>query len=197
MIVKTRTNNRIAYFHTFSTRPPPQHHQSQCRPPGSRAPKRQDPHEPQRTHPASNDVSRNTRNGSTRTHLLHTLADVPVHEGTLGVEEVELVVWTGKRRLDYHIWPCRNVNSPKRDQAAEIAVVLFEGIRHRYTEGGCRNTHLESMHKLRVVLARSPPGTQAAGSLQIPSCQRKLSDNASYCNAHNCTLKPVKHQSTN
>jgi hypothetical protein len=35
------------------------------------------------------------------------------------------------------------------------------------------------MHRLRLVLARSPPGTNALGSLQMPS------------------LKPVGHQSTN
>ncbi len=31
-------------------------------------------------------------------------------------------------------------------------------------------THLESMQRLREVFARSPPGTVAAGSLQMPSC---------------------------
>jgi len=37
---------------------------------------------------------------------------------------------------------------------------------------------LDNMHRLRLTLARSPPGTQAAASLQIPS------------------LKAVGHQST-
>ena len=32
--------------------------------------------------------------------------------------------------------------------------------------------YLESMHKLRETLARSPPGTNAGGSLQTPSCAR-------------------------
>ena len=33
--------------------------------------------------------------GDSVTYLLHTLTDVPVNEGTLGVEQVELVVWRG------------------------------------------------------------------------------------------------------
>jgi hypothetical protein len=33
------------------------------------------------------------------------------------------------------------------------------------------DTDLESMQRLRVVFARSPPGTHAEGSLQTPNCR--------------------------
>jgi len=53
---------------------------------------------------------------------------------------------------------------------------------------------LDSMQRDRETLARSPPGTRAGGSLQIPSCQvsRVLR-----CVFFQLTLKPVGHQSTN
>ena len=59
------------------------------------------------------------------------------------------------------------------------------------------STHFESMQRLREVLARSPPGTQAEGSLQTPNYRsngnlvRLMVDN------ERLTLKPVGHQSTN
>ena len=63
----------------------------------------------------------------------------------------------------------------------------------------CEVTYFESMHKLRVVFARSPPGTQAAGSLQIPSCSTQKDDQTESLNVNKkwYTLKPVRHQSTN
>lgn len=58
--------------------------------------------------------------------------------------------------------------------------------------------YFDSMQRLREVLARSPPGTQAEGSLQTPSCQINLFENKVLVQlAVLCTLKPVGHQSTN
>lgn len=34
------------------------------------------------------------------THLFHTLTDIPVHEGTLGVQKIELMVETAPGRRD-------------------------------------------------------------------------------------------------
>lgn len=66
-------------------------------------------------------------------------------------------------------------NSPRRDHAAEMEVVLEHGISQpiqRRIKRLC--AHFESMHKLRLVLAKSPPGTQAAGSLQMPSYHDRI-----------------------
>jgi len=77
----------------FSTRPPPQRLPSLCRPLHNPSREPQDLHEPLRIHPG-NGISvteRRVQTGKKR-HLLHTLTDIPVHESTLGVHEIELVI---------------------------------------------------------------------------------------------------------
>lgn len=64
------------------------------------------------------------------------------------------------------------------------------------------STYFESMQRLREALARSPPGTQAEGSLQTPNYRRiewlvSTSDNTLIIHDECLTLKPVGHQSTN
>jgi hypothetical protein len=106
--------------------------------------------------------------GSASSEPNKTLETHPVNEGTLGVEQVELVVQARPSRSN----PMARFAKEQSERSA------LRGIR-------CRNaptTHevvLANMQSDLETLARSPPGTSAGGSLQKPS------------------LKPVGHQSTN
>lgn len=83
------------------------------------------------------------------TYLFHTLTDVPMHKGTLGVQEIELVVEAAPGRRDRSCAKTMVINPIlvcQRDSA-----------------------HFESMQRLRETLAVSPPGMYEGGSLQTPS----------------------------
>jgi hypothetical protein len=72
----------------------------------------------------------------------------PVDESSLRVEQIKLVVETSPGSCD--------------SKVSQMPLLL--------------KTHevvLDNMHKDRETLARSPPGTRAGGSLQIPSWARQ------------------------
>jgi len=83
------------------------------------------------------------------THLFHTLADIPMHEGTLGVQEIELVVEAAPGRRD---------GSCAKPKVINLVFVCQQD-----------RAHFESMQRLRETLAVSPPGMYEGGSLQTPS----------------------------
>lgn len=83
------------------------------------------------------------------THLFHTLTDIPMHEGALGVQEIKLVVETAPGRRD------RSCAKPM------VINLIFVCQRD--------SAHFESMQRLRETLAVSPPGMYEGGSLQTPS----------------------------
>jgi len=83
------------------------------------------------------------------THLFHTLTDIPMHKGTLGVQEIELVVEAAPGGRD--------------GSCAKPMVINLIFVCQR------DGTHFESMQRLRETLAVSPPGMCEGGSLQTPS----------------------------
>jgi len=72
-----------------------------------------------------------------------------MHKGTLGVQEIELVVETAPGRRD-------------RSRAKPVVINLIIVCQRD-------GTHFESMQRLRETLAVSPPGICEGGSLQTPS----------------------------
>ena len=83
------------------------------------------------------------------THLFHTLTDIPMYEGTLGVQKIELVVEAAPGRRD--------------GSRAKPIVINLDLVCQR------DGAHFESMQRLRETLAVSPPGMCEGGSLQTPS----------------------------
>ena len=58
--------------------------------------------------------------------LFHPFTDIPVNEGALGVQEIELVVFM-KSKSERKSWGSNVTrNAPRRLQAAAMAVVLEE-----------------------------------------------------------------------
>jgi hypothetical protein len=83
------------------------------------------------------------------THLFHTLTDIPMNEGTLGVQKIKLVVEAAPGRRD--------------GSCAKPMVVNLVFVCQR------DDAHFESMQRLRETFAVSPPGMCEGGSLQTPS----------------------------
>lgn len=93
-----------------------------------------------------------------------------------------------KARLEYK----RSNLLSSRAQAVAILFVDKHGSCD--TISATHEVVFDSMHKDRETLAKSPPGTKAGGSLQMPSYE-EFSASVGKMEKH--TLKPVGHQSTN
>lgn len=85
---------RNACIVPFSTRPPLQRQQSRCQPLHNPSPRRQDPRGLPQTHPWSiNQLYVNFISRNLKSHLLHSLPDIPVNECTLRIHKIKLVIW--------------------------------------------------------------------------------------------------------
>ena len=99
------------------------HQQNQYRLPRNPSLTQRDPHELRRIHPYKKEKINGLSSAldGAITHLFHTFTNIPVNECTLGVHEIELVVYHTCQNIQRRLW---KGDLPSRLQAAEIAVVL-------------------------------------------------------------------------